>query len=186
MKVVFVSNNFNHHERPFCDALYELVGADFCFVQTQPMRAERVEMGWGIDVKQIPYCVCSYGENNEQEEALALCNAADVVILGNAPYEFISDRVKKNKLTFFYAERLFRNGLWHMLYPPPFFAVLKRFIFPGRKSNFFLLAASAYTAWDTSRIFAFNNHRFKWGHFIEVDCPKFRNNKEDDGNVHLL
>ena len=70
MKVVFVSNNFNHHERPFCDALYELVGADFCFVQTQPMRAERVEMGWGIDVKQIPYCVCSYGENNEQEEEI--------------------------------------------------------------------------------------------------------------------
>lgn len=186
MKIVFISNNFNHHERPFCDALYELIGTDFCFVQTQPMRAERVEMGWGVDVKQIPYCVCSYGENNEQEEALALCNAADAVILGNAPYEFISDRVKKNKLTFFYAERLFRKGMWHMLYPPTFLTVLKRFIIPGRKSNFYLLCASGYTAFDTRKIFAFNNHRFKWGHFIEVGYPESRKDKAEDGILHLL
>lgn len=168
MKIVFVSNNFNHHESPFCDALYRLVCDDFRFVQTQPMRAERVNMGWGVDVDKIPYCVCSYGDDSAYENALDLCNNADVVIIGSAPYEFIADRVRNNKLTFFYAERLFRKGLWHMLFPPTFFTVLKRFILPGRKSNFYLLCASAYTAVDTHKIFAFNEHRFKWGHFIEI------------------
>ena len=186
MKIVFVSNNYNHHERFFCEELDKIGEVDFSFIQTQPMREERVKMGWGIDTSKIPFVLNSFNSPKANEEALRICNAADAVIIGSAPYEFIAERVKKNKLTFFYAERLFRKGLWHMLYPPTFFAVLKRFIVPGRKSNFFLLAASAYTAWDTSRIFAFNNHRFKWGHFIEVDCPKFRNNKEDDGKVHLL
>ena len=36
MKLTFVSNYFNHHQLPFCDALYELLEGDFCFLQTQP------------------------------------------------------------------------------------------------------------------------------------------------------
>lgn len=186
MKVVFVSNNFNHHERPFCDAMYELIKDDFCFVQTQPMRAERINMGWGVDLSQVPYCVCSYGEKDKYNKALEICNQADAVILGSAPYEFVAERIKENKLTFYYAERLFRKGLWHMLYPPTFFTVLRRFIIPGRKSNFYLLCASGYTAVDTARIFAFNNHRFKWGHFIEVKYPESRKQKINDGKLHLL
>ena len=73
-----------------------------------------------------------------------------------------------------------------MFYPPTFFTVLKRFILPGRKSNFYLLCASGYTAIDTANIFAFNNHRFKWGHFIEVAYPEGRKQKVDDGRLHLL
>ena len=29
MKLIFVSNYFNHHQLPFCDALYELLEGDF-------------------------------------------------------------------------------------------------------------------------------------------------------------
>lgn len=186
MKIVFVSNNYNHHERFFCEELDKIRGVEFFFIQTQPMREERVKLGWGMDTSKVPFVLNSFNSPQSYEEALRICNEADAVIFGSAPYRFIAERVKKNRLTFFYAERLFRKGLWHMLYPPTFLTVLKRFILPGRKSNFFLLAASAYTAWDTSRIFAFNNHRFKWGHFIEVDCPKNRNRNGNDGKVHLL
>lgn len=186
MKIVFVSNNYNHHERFFCEELDKIREVEFFFIQTQPMREERVKLGWGMDTSKIPFVLNSFNSPKAYEEALRICNEADAVIIGSAPYRFIAERVKRNKLTFFYAERLFRKGLWHMLYPPTFLTVLKRFILPGRKSNFFLLAASAYTAWDTYRIFAFNNHRFKWGHFIEVNCPKNRSHKADDGKVHLL
>ncbi|CCY49856.1 MULTISPECIES: glycosyltransferase family 4 protein [Bacteroides] len=186
MTIVFVSNFFNHHEKFFCDELNKMGGVEFHFIQTVQMNEERVKLGWGIDITTIPYCICSYGYNGEHENALKLCEEADVVILGSAPYEFIAERVKQNRLTFFYAERLFRNGLWHMFYPPTFFTVLKRFILPGRKSNFYLLCASGYTAIDTANIFAFNNHRFKWGHFIEVAYPEGRKQKVDDGRLHLL
>ena len=53
MKLIFVSNYFNHHQLPFCDALYELLEGDFCFLQTQPMEEERVKMGW--QAEERPY-----------------------------------------------------------------------------------------------------------------------------------
>lgn len=186
ISIVFISNFFNHHEKFFCDEISRNPDVDFNFIQTMRMDEERINLGWGIDISSIPYCVCSYGENGEKENAFRLCDEADVLILGSAPYEFIAKRVRENKLTFYYAERLFRKSLLHMLYPPTFFRVLKRFIIPGNKSNFYLLAASGYTAWDTSRILAFNDRRYKWGHFINVTYPKGRKRKEDNAKLHLL
>lgn len=168
MRIVLASNFFNHHEKFFCDEISKMPGVDFHFIQTMRMDEERINLGWGIDITSIPYCICSYGDKGEYERAIELCNKADVVILGSAPYEFITERVQKNKLTFFYAERLFRNGLWHMLYPPTFYSVFKRFIIPGNKSNFYVLCASGYTALDCHKIFAFRNKYFRWGHFIDV------------------
>lgn len=186
MKIVFASNWFNHHEKFFCDAINSFLDVEFYFIQTERIPEERLKLGYQDVTKSTPYCICSYESKEEYERAIGICNEADALILGSAPYEFIADRVRNNKLTFFYAERLFRKGLWHMLYPPTFFTVLKRFIIPGRKSTFYLLAASGYTAIDTANIFAFSNRRFKWGHFIEVASPEGRKHKVDDGRLHLL
>ncbi len=56
MTITFVSNYINHHQLPFCDALYGRLGKDFCFIQTIPMETERIAMGWGLEVTEIP-CV---------------------------------------------------------------------------------------------------------------------------------
>ena len=168
MKIVFVSNYINHHEKSFCDELSKLPEVEFHFIQTMHMDEERIRLGWGIDVSSLNYFSCSYGKANEYEDALKLCIDADVLILGSAPDEFVAERVNSNKLTFYYAERLFRKGLWHMLYPPPFWRVLTRFILPGNKTNFYMLCASGYTALDCHKIYAFRSKYFKWGHFIEV------------------
>lgn len=185
MKIVFASNYLNHHEQPLCDALNEIPEVDFVFVQTQAMSQDRINMGWQ-NVIGVAYCVYSYASDEEYRKAIKLCNEADVLILGAAPNEFISERIKRNKLTFFYAERLFRNGIWHMINPKTFYSVLKRFIIPGHKSNFYLLAASGFTAIDTHKITAFKGRRFKWGHLIDVAYPSGRNSKKGDGKIHLL
>lgn len=177
ISIVFASNFFNHHEKPFCEELNALDDVDFRFVQTEEMSAERVKLGWGEDLSRYPYVVCAYGNNNEREKALALCRDADILILGSAPYDFVAERVKANRPTFYYAERLFRQGIWHMLNPSTFLAVMKRFVLPGRKSNFYLLASSAYTAYDTARIGAFAHRRFKWGHFIDTASHASRNDE---------
>ena len=168
MNIVFASNWFNHHEKFFCDAISSQPGVCFHFIQTERIPEERLRLGYQDMTKQTPYCICSYESEKSYREAMDICNNADALILGSAPYEFITERVKKNKLTFFYAERLFRNGLWHMLYPPTFFTVMKRFIIPGNKSNFYMLCASGYTALDCHKICAFRGKYFKWGHFIDV------------------
>lgn len=185
MKIVLASNWFNHHEKFFCDAINSKPDVEFYFIQTERIPEERLKLGYQDVTKSTPYCICSYESKEEYERAIGICNEADALLLGSAPYEFIADRVRNNKLTFFYAERLFRKGLWHMLYPPTFFTVLKRFIIPGRKSNFYLLAASGYTAWDTSRIFAFNKRRFKWGHLIDVPSTVANNPKQQLENIGL-
>ena len=55
-----------------------------------------------------------------------------------------------------------------MLNPRTFITVLNRFILPGIKSNVYMLCASAYTAMDCYKIFAFRGKYYKWGHFIDV------------------
>lgn len=168
INIVFASNWFNHHEKFFCDAISSQPEVCFHFIQTERIPEERLRLGYQDMTKQTPYCICSYESEKSYREAMDICNNADALILGSAPFEFIAERVKKNKLSFFYAERLFHNGLWHMLYPPTFFTVLKRFIIPGNNSNFYMLCASGYTALDCHKIFAFRKRYFRWGHFIEV------------------
>jgi len=167
MKVTFFSNYINHHEIPFCDAMYNLIGDQFCFVQTEPMEQERINLGWGRELDSIPYLKLSYDSEQHYQECIDLGIQSDVVLLGSAPYDFIDQRVKQNKLTFYYAERLFRKGILRAFYPPSTLKILKRFVLPGRKSNFHMLCASGYTAFDVSRIFTFSRKTYRWAHFPE-------------------
>lgn len=168
MKIVFANNYLNHHERYISEALYRMPNVEFYFIQTKEIEKSRVQMGWQ-DMSDAPFCICSYKNKENHDLALKLCFEADALILGGAPNEFFRKRVKANKLTFFYCERLFRNGVWHMLNPRTFITVLNRFILPGIKSNVHMLCASAYTAMDCYKIFAYRGKYYKWGHFINVN-----------------
>ncbi len=167
MKIVFANNYLNHHERYISEALYRMPNVEFYFIQTKEIEKSRVQMGWQ-DMSDAPFCICSYKNEETHNLALKLCFEADALILGGAPNEFFRNRVKANKLTFFYCERLFRNGVWHMLNPRTFITVLNRFILPGIKNNVHMLCASAYTAMDCFKIFAYRGKYYKWGHFIDV------------------
>ena len=57
VKAVFISNYINHHQIPFSNALYEQLGDDYHFIQTEPMEEERIAMGWGLDAATLPYVV---------------------------------------------------------------------------------------------------------------------------------
>ena len=46
MNAVFVSNYINHHQIPFCEAMEEVTGRNFLFIQTEQMEKERLRMGW--------------------------------------------------------------------------------------------------------------------------------------------
>ena len=55
VKAVFISNYINHHQIPFSNALYEQLGDDYHFIQTEPMEEERIAMGWGLDAACLLY-----------------------------------------------------------------------------------------------------------------------------------
>ena len=79
MIITFVSNYINHHQIPFCDAMYRAPGSEFHFIQTQPMAQERVQMGWSADLKKTPYVSLLYEDEAGCRE---LIRSSDIVLLG--------------------------------------------------------------------------------------------------------
>lgn len=165
MKLVFLTNYYNHHQKPLADAFYSILGDDYRFVETAKIDEERLNMGWGGE-EVPPYVIkCDPGTGHLDENVRQLINEADVVILGHAPYKMVKERLKKGGLVFLYRERLYKAGLqWYRL--PLYFARNIRDY--SRYKNFYVLCASAFTPVDFSRTLSFVGKTYKWGYFPEV------------------
>jgi hypothetical protein len=124
MKITFFSNFLNHHQLPFCMEMYEYIGEDFKFVATEPVSKERINMGYHDMSTQYPFALNTYSSKKAYEEAVKLGNESDVVIIGSAPRAFIKNRIKKNKLTFYYMERVFKKGRYRVFNPRNFLPML--------------------------------------------------------------
>ena len=164
MTIVFVSNFFNHHQKFLADAMYDLIGDDYYFIETEPISEERLNMGWGGDSKPS-YVKQNYINDSSREECQSIINEADVVIHGSALYSLLTDRLKRGKLTFKYSERIYKGGC-------PYHKLPRHFILNSikyrRYKNFYILCASAYTSADFAKTFTFLKKAYKWGYFTEV------------------
>ncbi|MBQ8040127.1 MAG: glycosyltransferase family 4 protein [Lachnospiraceae bacterium] len=164
MQITFVSNYINHHQIPLSDELYAQLGKAYHFVQTEPMEEERVKMGWGGEVKELPYLV-SYYEQPEFCKKLIL--ESDVVIFGGVEDEsYIAPRLEKGLFTIRYSERIYKEGQWKMVSPR---GLLKKYHdhIRYRKSDVFLLCSGGYVADDFRLIGAYPQKMMKWGYFVE-------------------
>lgn len=165
MTITFVSNYINHHQIPFSNAIYEKIGNDYCFVQTMPMEEERIAMGWGLDVKKIPYVRCLYEDEYECRKIIA---ESDVVLLGWTEREDIEDeRLRSGKVTIRSSERIYKEGQWKAVSPRGLVAKYKAHI-RYRNKNVCMLCAGAYTASDFHLIGAYPGKMLKWGYFPET------------------
>ena len=59
MTLTFITNYLTHHTSPLSEALYGWLGAGFRFVETRPLRAGRVELGWQPE-QDRPYMMTFY------------------------------------------------------------------------------------------------------------------------------
>lgn len=169
MKVVFLSNYFNHHQKPFSDAMYELLKGDYYFISTTVMREERKVLGYG-ESDTIEY-VKDFSA--QQELCQKLIDEADVVIFGSAPEHLIKNRLKQNKVVIRYSERPLRNGIELPKYLPRFVRWHRRNPL-GKK--IYMLCSSAFTPYDYSRFALFRNRFYKWGYFPQT--KKYENIEE--------
>lgn len=167
MKITFFSNFLNHHQLPFCKEMYECIGEDFKFVATEPVPQERLNMGYHDMSTQYPFAINTYSSKQAYEEAVELGNESDVVIIGSAPKLFIENRLKSNKLTFYYMERIFKKGRHRILNPKTLSYLLLNHS-RHRNRNLYMLCASAYTSADFNLVGAYRNKAYKWGYFPEV------------------
>lgn len=164
MKIVFVSNFFNHHQKPFCEAMYGLLGDNFCFISTSVMSQERIKLGYAQD-DTPPYVCKAYTDSRVRQRAMELINGADAVIAGSAPAEYLTERLRAGRLVLRYSERIYKKkpSVFRRIYH----AVKLRMRDHGSK-NVYMLCASAYTASDFRSLGMYKNRTYKWGYFPEV------------------
>lgn len=165
MKITFISNYINHHQIPFSGEMYARLGEDYRFIQVEPMETERINMGWAVDVKQIPYLLLYY-EAKEQCDRLIL--ESDIVIFGGTEREdVIKPRLATDKITIRNSERLYREGQWKAISPRGLrrkYEDHTRY----RNRNVYLLCCGAYVASDFHIVRAYPDKMLKWGYFPEM------------------
>ena len=66
MKIVFLSNYYNHHQSALARRLQRLSEGWFSFIKTTEIGAERVALGWKSDE---PEYVVSYASDPERAQA---------------------------------------------------------------------------------------------------------------------
>ena len=163
-KFIFVSNYINHHQIPFCNAMYALLGGDFMFCQTQAVEQERIAMGWA-EGHELPYLVM-YGEN--PEEVQTQIDNCQVVFFGGTDDEsFIQHRLQSRKTVIRYSERLYKTGQWKAISPR---GLRKKYLDHTRyrKEPVFMLCSGGYVPSDFHIVRAYPDKLLKWGYFPET------------------
>ncbi len=178
MKIVYLTNAYGHISGPLCDELSKFYGDEFVFIETAELDGHRKEVGSGA---QRDFVI---NANEDKEKAKKLCDEAEVLIFGAAPLEYIENRIKNNKFTIYYSERLFKDKILLHLNPITLWRFKKRYIDPSKNSNFHLICASSFAALDFKRIGAFKNKMYKWGYqptVFEKDIDSVISKKAEDG-----
>lgn len=186
MTFVFVSNYINHHQIPLCEALYQELGEDYTFIQTMPMEQERVDMGWSVDVRSLPYVQCLY---EAEYDCLKKIAESDVVMFGWTGREDLADsRLRSGKVTLRVSERIYREGQWKVVSPRGLAAKYREHI-RYRRQNVCMLCAGAYAASDFHLIGAYPDKLFRWGYFTALRTygeEQFAHMKPCDGTLHIV
>ena len=164
MKITMISNYINHHQIPFSNVLYEKIGDDYHFIQTEPMEEERIQMGWGVEAEKIPYVVFL---DKQLEYCKQLIAESDVLLVGWMEHEeLIAKRLESDKLTIRISERLYREGQWKAISPKGLLRKYKEHT-SHRKNPVYLLCAGAYVPSDFSIVRAYPNKMYRFGYFPE-------------------
>ncbi len=161
MKIVFLSDIFNHHQKAFSDAMYRMIGENYTFIETKTISDERKNMGWGT--QGYPTYVVSLEKLNQYRDQYSkLIDTADLVITGSAPELFLTDRKKNGHLIFRYSERILkRKNVWYK-YPYRFLRLQKLNM---AKKPIYMLCSSAYTATDYAKFALYRKRAYRWGYF---------------------
>ena len=156
MKIVYLSNYFNHHQKPLADALHKKLNGDFIFVETGGIPEFRKKLGY--QELKAPY-VLKYKENENLVERLI--KEADVAIYGEAPLGLIKVRYNSGKLTFRDDESRYKKKNRYLKWPV--YTYKSHWINKG-----YLLCASSYAPIDYMLSGMSPKKCFRWGYFTKL------------------
>lgn len=165
--VAIASNFLNHYQyalsmelKKYCDNFY--------YVVSEQLEQEYKNLGFS-DLNDNEFVIKAYEDKQRAEKVLYDC---DVVITGSYKYrDHIQNRIKNNKIVFYYSERLFKskNIVGTIL------RYIKYWTLYHNDLRSPLLCVSAYAAGDYNQIGVFKDRTYKWGYFPKVNIHNVDN-----------
>ena len=170
MKVTFISNFMNHHQRPVAEYLSAALGDDYRFVTTEPMPEAFIKNGY--KQQDSLSFVIPYYEDANKECVNNLVKMSDVVIIGGTSVpELVELRLATKKLLLFYSERWHKNLKSYLALPVRFVnGTINKLFTRFNHENTYMLCASAFVPNDCRWAMAYKGKTYKWGYF-----PPFSN-----------
>lgn len=172
-KIVLYSIVLNQHQAPVADALWEMTGHSFVFVEL----VHKADMkGATEDYSKRPYLLRCWESPEKYAEAMELARTAECCIIAGAPaLPFMKERMKLNLLTFDMSERWLKHG-WKSLGSPRLLKWLAAYWLGGwRRKRLYKLCCSAFCAQDHYALGTFKNKCYKWGYFTKVETSGSEN-----------
>lgn len=157
IKFVFISNYLNHHQIPFCNAMYELLKGSFVFIQTEAVEQERLAMGWQEKCDR-PYLRLYY---EEPEVCREIIENGQLALFGGSDEEsYIRRRLEQKKPVIRYSERLYKEGQWKAISPR---GLRRKFLDHTRYClrPVYMLCAGAYVPSDFHIVRAYHKKMLK-------------------------
>ena len=143
MKVSFYSNFLTHHQLPFCMEMKEKYGDDFKFISTERMPEERINLGYEDIDNKYSFVLKAYESEEKHKKAIELALDSDVVIMGSTKNdEYVTERLKQDKLTFRYYARIFYKGIFSIFDIKNLKIVYNKHFKYRKNKNLYLLCAS--------------------------------------------
>ncbi len=173
VRVVLFSNTLNHYMQAVSDAFFEQLGDQYAFVENAALDAERRALGWKS--AEAPYLKRS--SDMTRQELAQLLMESDLVIFGAVPFSLVKPRLKMERLSFFYTERVLKKGDGPLVFLPRWLKYRNVF---GSVKHCSLLATGSRCASDFERMGLFSGKRFVWGYFPAVRRLEDRDGLFDD------
>lgn len=157
MKLLYLSNFFNDHQKPLADEFFKVLGQDYHFVETTEFSEDRKRLGFKEFKEE--YILKYNGSTKTQIENLI--DDADVVICGEAPVKLVAKRYNAGKLTFRDDESRYKKINRYLKWPIYSYQSLSW-------NKGYLLCASAFGCRDYHASGMRVGKCFKWGYFPKV------------------
>lgn len=167
MKIVTVSIILNIHQAYMADALYEVTGGQYWFVETGEENLLGDRKGGDSDFTKRPYLIQASKSMSSFKKAMWVIREADIVVYGSAPLKYLKERVLTGKITFINSERWLKKGLLNLLSPN----LIKQQLFYYThcyNKPVYALCSSAYASHDYQLMHSFKGRCYKWGYFTQT------------------
>ena len=162
--------------------MVSLTDNNFNFVSQKAISLKRIPLGYKDISNDYDFVVRTYENETELNKAYKLANDADYVIFGATKDEYFTQRLKDNKLTFEYSERLNKKKKSLYMRLKTYGSFIKRRS-KYRNNKLYLLCSGIYVANDFNMFNTYKGKTYKWGYFpelIEYDIDSLIQNKTSD------